>query len=566
VFRGIVSSEVHDCLKGLAEQVYTNATGLSPDDAAFATAASIVVGQIQTLVEEAYSNTNANGAPTSFTLLVEEAVLLTPQGQALSPTTLQNAVGMTFSQPVNLDCFTQEALRLLSPTVVGSIDPNHLAGPLTYRDDEGNAFVSGGEPMKYAVSFGNKSNATASAYDVVVEDQLDASNLDLTALQMDSFDLEYPTNQPNFPFTSQAVPVGDWVSPLAGLREFTTSLDLPTGLPAPFETVPVSATASVDLDTGRFAIHFHTDNPAGFLAPGAGGTVSFNIPWKSGLLSGAKTSNRASIVFDEDAANPLATDQLAYILDNAAPVSQVAALPANQPALNFPVQWSGSDVVDGVRGCGVRDYTVYSSDNGGPWTVWLSHTTLTQAMFVGQSGHTYAFVCSARDNVFNQESMHAQADTKTTVSPAQSVTVSGKVVLPGCQNPAQPMRFELRPTDGSGAFTRLATLSSDGSFSLSLLPAKRYQVAVKGDRWLQKVVSVDASGGDVSGANVTLVPGDINDDNRVDDADFELLADAFGSRSGQSNWNDAADLNCDGKVNIYDLGLLADNFGKNGDP
>jgi probable HAF family extracellular repeat protein len=564
VFRDAVSPDVKECVKELAAQVYQNASGQNPDDAAFATAANTVVSQIQALVQNAYDNTSENGALTSLTLLVEETVLLTPQGHSLSPTTLRNAVGLTFSQPVSLDCFTQEALRLLTPTVVGSIDPNHLAGPLTFVDADGNAFVAGGEPMKYCVSFGNKSNATASAYDVVIEDGLDANNLDLTALNLDSINLEYPTGQSDVPFGLLNAPPGEWVSPLTGSREFSATLNLPTGLPAPNDTVAVSVHASVDLDTGKFVLRFHTDNPIGFLAPGAGGTVTFDIPWKVGILSGSKTSNQASIVFDEDTDHPLLTDQLGYVLDNAPPTSKVAALAATRTSLNFTVRWSGTDVIGGVKGCGVRDYTVSYQDNGGPWTTWMSHTTLTQATFVGHAGHTYAFVCSARDNVFNQEPMHAQADTKTTLT----ASVSGVVTLRGCvaAHQDQTLTFAFRPIDGSQALTRSVTLASDGSFALGDVPGGSYAVAVKGDRWLQKVVSVDSREGDVSGVAVTLLPGDINGDNSVDGADFELLAEAYQSAPGTSSWNPRADLNCDGRVNIFDLGLMADGYGKTGDP
>jgi hypothetical protein len=65
--------------------------------------------------------------------------------------------------------------------------------------------------------------------------------------------------------------------------------------------------------------------------------------------------------------------------------------------------------------------------------------------------------------------------------------------------------------------------------------------------------------------NVTLLPGDIINDNRVNIFDLGLLADAFNSTPGTPKWNDNADLNCDGKVDIFDLGLLADTFGKQGD-
>ncbi|MBK8022712.1 MAG: hypothetical protein IPK19_15080 [Chloroflexi bacterium] len=44
-------------------------------------------------------------------------------------------------------------------------------------------------------------------------------------------------------------------------------------------------------------------------------------------------------------------------------------------------------------------------------------------------------------------------------------------------------------------------------------------------------------------------------------ADFSLLAAAFGSSTGDANFNPDADLNNDNVVNISDFSLLAANFG-----
>ncbi len=56
--------------------------------------------------------------------------------------------------------------------------------------------------------------------------------------------------------------------------------------------------------------------------------------------------------------------------------------------------------------------------------------------------------------------------------------------------------------------------------------------------------------------------GDINGDCKVDRADTEIFAAAFGTASGQSGYDYRADLNNDGKVDIIDLALVAYNFGK----
>lgn len=55
--------------------------------------------------------------------------------------------------------------------------------------------------------------------------------------------------------------------------------------------------------------------------------------------------------------------------------------------------------------------------------------------------------------------------------------------------------------------------------------------------------------------------GDINGDGKVDSEDLIIFALAFGSKLGESNYNDKCDFNDDGKIDLDDLFLLAQNFG-----
>ena len=58
------------------------------------------------------------------------------------------------------------------------------------------------------------------------------------------------------------------------------------------------------------------------------------------------------------------------------------------------------------------------------------------------------------------------------------------------------------------------------------------------------------------------IPGDINRDGKVDQADYNLLTAAFGSQPGDANWNSDADLNGDGRINALDFNIIATNFGQ----
>ncbi|NWG10419.1 hypothetical protein HXY33_01515 [Candidatus Bathyarchaeota archaeon] len=54
---------------------------------------------------------------------------------------------------------------------------------------------------------------------------------------------------------------------------------------------------------------------------------------------------------------------------------------------------------------------------------------------------------------------------------------------------------------------------------------------------------------------------DINGDGYVNVKDAVILGAAFGSQSGDTNWNPNADLNEDGFVNAQDAMILLSNFG-----
>ncbi len=55
---------------------------------------------------------------------------------------------------------------------------------------------------------------------------------------------------------------------------------------------------------------------------------------------------------------------------------------------------------------------------------------------------------------------------------------------------------------------------------------------------------------------------DINGDGAVNISDFGILSAAFGSSSGDPNWNSLADVNLDGIVNISDFGIMSSEFGQ----
>ena len=67
-----------------------------------------------------------------------------------------------------------------------------------------------------------------------------------------------------------------------------------------------------------------------------------------------------------------------------------------------------------------------------------------------------------------------------------------------------------------------------------------------------------------AGSPINLLTGDLNEDNVINVADYNLAKAAYGSTPASSNWNEVADFNKDGVINNYDLAYITKNMGQTG--
>ncbi len=135
---------------------------------------------------------------------------------------------------------------------------------------------------------------------------------------------------------------------------------------------------------------------------------------------------------------------------------------------------------------------------------------------------------------------------------SNKATVSGQALMPG-------------KTDHSGIAIKLgdnsfnATTNSSGDFSMTGVDEGTYSITAEAPGHLNAVCSNKAvSLPSTQLATLSLVPGDLNDDDLIDITDATTIGVDFGTGNSRS------DLNGDGTVNVLDLILLANNYGTSG--
>ncbi len=269
-----------------------------------------------------------------------------------------------------------------------------LMGPTGYGPQQ---FLPEGQDLPFTVGFANPDNAGAAVHQIRVVQQLDP-NLDPRTFHLGSIeigDLSVP-----LPDTAGGTFQGDidYSQSHGFILRISAGMDLDTNT----ATWLIQA---IDPNTGEVL-----QNPSiGLLAPGQTGFISYTVQPQKGLATGTQISADATVLFDN--APPLDTGSQTWTIDGTAPTTTLTATPLMAGSSNYQVTWNAQDDADGS---GVKGVTVYVSDNGGNYQIWLNQTTDTTDVYQGQAGHTYTFLALATDYAGNQE----QPSTGVTVPAA----------------------------------------------------------------------------------------------------------------------------------------------------
>jgi murein DD-endopeptidase MepM/ murein hydrolase activator NlpD len=139
----------------------------------------------------------------------------------------------------------------------------------------------------------------------------------------------------------------------------------------------------------------------------------------------------------------------------------------------------------------------------------------------------------------------------STLPPSTDGTITGTVLA------GKPVAVGLY--DAGNALVASVTANPDGSFSLTV-PAGIYTVIAVASGYLGAQGTVTLTGGGtVTMPTVTLLAGDIDNNNVIDQFDAMTIGMSYNTTTPV-----AADLNNDGIINVLDLELLAENYRETG--
>jgi hypothetical protein len=391
-----------------------------------------------------------------------------------------------------------------------------LNGPLGYGPEQ---FVPVGQPLPFTIQFENGAGASSTVGEVRVVEQLDP-NLDPHSFRLG--DLQLGDLQVHIPGS---------VGSFQGDFDFTQSKGFILRVSAGLDVTTNTATwllQAIDPNTGEVI----TDPSKGLLPPdnsaGAGrGFVTYTAQPIAGLATGTPVSAQARVLFNTTA--PLDTPTITYTIDGTAPTTTLTASPVTAGSSDYNVQW---DSQDDPAGSGVKGVTVYVSQDGGPWKIWLDQTTASSGIYNGQAGHSYHFLALATDNAGNQErpplgtavpsdDSQANLGTLPTVSgtsqdlgtpPPPATTPSTNALftqaqqgIPSPTPPSRPAEFKsvLAPFVAQSFATGIGQ-SQPGIGPVALLPLPDGRVLASGGPGRNQLFLFTAAGGQAGSPVATL--------------------------------------------------------------
>lgn len=169
-------------------------------------------------------------------------------------------------------------------------------------------------------------------------------------------------------------------------------------------------------------------------------------------------------------------------------------------------------------------------------------------------------------------------DTKTTIPTTFGPTLNLKLVLEGRPTNKMASKVFVGIAEGLVAKTAKYLLSfyidlpDSGEFEglslAGLTTGTVYSAIIKGPAQIATSSAFTMSPTTSklnSDKPITLLTGDLNEDNTINSADYSIARTAFGTTLKFPDWNPNIDFNLDGIINTADLAIILKNMAKTGD-
>jgi hypothetical protein len=108
-------------------------------------------------------------------------------------------------------------------------------------------------------------------------------------------------------------------------------------------------------------------------------------------------------------------------------------------------------------------------------------------------------------------------------------------------------------------------LDANGKFTILDVADGTCDVRIKASHWLAKITTGVVVAGATVMDPVSLINGDVVDNNEVDFSDINATRAAYGSFPGDETWNEMADVDGTGEVDFTDINIVRSNYGEIGD-
>ena len=188
---------------------------------------------------------------------------------------------------------------------------------------------------------------------------------------------------------------------------------------------------------------------------------------------------------------------------------------------------------------------------------------------VGQFSNPFGVAVDSAGSVYVADISNNRITEYARASASVSGTITFNAIYSGAV--AQNVTFEFRPNNNFPVSVQTLAVPASGVYTLSGLFNTAGVLHIKPDKYLAINLSINLTGGILTGQNTVVEAGDSNNDNTVDSTGFGNFIGYYGDIYNINSPSASAgvatvDFNGDGSIDATDFGLLIGSFNEVGDP